>query len=48
VSENIYQFVATAESHTRDVPPEQVSVPAVTEMTQDAFVAGELLAPGTP
>jgi hypothetical protein len=40
VSEHISTFVSTAEAAVRDIAPEQVSVPSVTELTREAFVAG--------
>jgi hypothetical protein len=40
VSDNINAFVSTAEGFVRDLPPEQVAVPAVSELSRDAFVAG--------
>jgi len=40
VSEYISTFVSTAEGAVRDIPAEQVSVPAVTELSREAFVAG--------
>jgi hypothetical protein len=40
VSDNINVFVSTAEGFVWDVPPEQVAVPAVTELSREAFVAG--------
>jgi hypothetical protein len=33
-------FVSTAEGFVRDLPPEQVAVPSVSELSRDAFVAG--------
>lgn len=40
MSEHISTFVSTAEGAVRDIAPEQVSVPSVTELTREAFVAG--------
>lgn len=40
VSETISTFVATAEAAARDMLPEQVAVPSVTELSREAFVAG--------
>ncbi|WIA13678.1 hypothetical protein OEZ85_007238 [Tetradesmus obliquus] len=40
VSDNINVFVSTAEGFVRDMPPEQVAVPSVTELSREAFVAG--------
>jgi hypothetical protein len=40
VSDNINVFVSTAEGFVRDLPPEQVAVPSVTELSKEAFVAG--------
>jgi hypothetical protein len=40
VSEYISTFVSIAEGAVRDVPPEQVSVASVTELSREAFVAG--------
>lgn len=40
MSENISLFVSTAEAAARDISPEQVSVPSVTELSRDAFVLG--------
>lgn len=40
VSGDISTFVANAEAAVRDIPPEQVSVPSVTELSREAFVAG--------
>jgi hypothetical protein len=40
VSDNINMFVSTAEGFVRDLPPEQVAVPSVSELSRDAFVAG--------
>lgn len=40
VSEHISTFVSTAEAAVRDILPEQVSVPSVTELSREAFVAG--------
>eukprot|EP00878_Enallax_costatus_P005108 GHUV01005370.1.p1 GENE.GHUV01005370.1~~GHUV01005370.1.p1 ORF type:complete len:604 (+),score=218.67 GHUV01005370.1:107-1918(+) len=40
VSENISSFVATAEAAARDISPDQVAVPSVTELSRDAFVLG--------
>lgn len=40
VSDYISTFVSTAEGAVRDIPAEQVSVPSVTELSREAFVAG--------
>lgn len=40
VSDNINTFVSTAEGAARDTPPDQISVPSVTELSRDAFVLG--------
>lgn len=40
MSEHISTFVSTAEAAVRDILPEQVSVPSVTELSREAFVAG--------
>ena len=39
VSDSITQFVAAAEAHEKDVPPESVGVASVAEVSRDAFVA---------
>ncbi|KAF6252515.1 hypothetical protein COO60DRAFT_518967 [Scenedesmus sp. NREL 46B-D3] len=40
VSENINVFVSTAEGSVRDMPPDQVAVPLVSELSLESFVAG--------
>lgn len=40
MSEHISTFVSYAEGATRDIPPEQVVVSTVTELSREAFVTG--------